>query len=241
MPIPTILDQQAHPGRGILPAVLLLVVATLAIVAPVAIFFRPDNVDPQVSATLPYIRAVQQQTTTGTAINDRPVGEKFLVQTRGTRAINDSLAAEDQFLALSVRLSTLQDATTRMQDNMTRMILRDNADLAQQLRAIQTRMAQDNALVAEQLMALTQMMARRPGVLAMGSDEPERRQATTGSTATAPAAMRSRPAHRKDQARLRADGSSGAAGRSRASPAPTARSPATPPPPPPPPWGDRLF
>jgi septal ring factor EnvC (AmiA/AmiB activator) len=164
-------DQQAHLGRGILPAVLLSVVATLAVVAPLAIFFRPDNIDPQVSATLQYIRAGQQQTTSGIeAINDRPAAEKLLAQTRGTKAINNSLAAEHQFIALSARLSTLQDAMTRM--------LRDNADLAQQLRATQTQMAQDNALVAEQLKALTQIMARRPGVLAKGSDEGERRRRT---------------------------------------------------------------
>jgi len=46
MPIPTIRDQQAQLGRGILPAVLLSVVATLAVIAPLAIFFRPDNIDP---------------------------------------------------------------------------------------------------------------------------------------------------------------------------------------------------
>src|ERR1700745_3126187 len=126
MPIPTIRDQQAQLGRGILPAVLLSVVATLAVIAPLAIFFRPDNIDPQVSATLQYIRAGQQQTTSGIeAINDRPAAAKLLAQTRGTKAINNSLAAEDQFIALSARLSTLQDAMTRM--------LRDNADLAQQL------------------------------------------------------------------------------------------------------------
>ena len=171
MPIPTMHGQQAHPGRGGFPAVLLLVVATLAVIAPVAIFFRPDSVDPQVSATLQYIQAGQQQTTSGTeATNDRPAAEKFLAQTRGTKAINNSLAAEDQFIALSARLSTLQDAMTR--------ILRDNADLAEQLRATQTQMAQDNALVAEQLKALTQMMARRPGVLTNGSDEGERRRRT---------------------------------------------------------------
>jgi len=220
MPIPTIRDQQAQLGRGILPAVLLSVVATLAVIAPLAIFFRPDNIDPQVSATLQYIRAGQQQTTSGIeAINERSTAEKFLAQTRGTKAINNSLAAEDQFIALSARLSTLQDAMTR--------ILRD---LAEQLRATQTQMAQDNALVAEQLTALTQIVARRPGVLAMGSEERERRSATTGSTAAAPAATRSRTAHRKDQARLRADGSSGAAASSRASPAATARSPSPLPP-----------
>ena len=154
-----------------MPALVLSVVATLAVIAPVALFFRSDNVDPQVSATLPYIRAGQQQTTTGIAINDRPAAEKFLAQTRGTKAINGSLAAEDQFIALSARLSTLQDAMTR--------ILRDNADLAERLRATQTQMAQDNASVAEQLKALTQMMARRPGVLAMGSEERERSHRTT--------------------------------------------------------------
>jgi len=155
-------DQQAHLGRGILPAVLLSVVATLAVVAPLAIFFRPDNIDPQARA---------QETTIGIeAIKDRPAAEKFLAQTRGTKAINNSLAAEGQFIALSARLSTLQDAMTR--------ILRDNADLAEQLRATQTQMAQDNAMVAEQLKALTQMMARRAGVLAKGSDEGERRRRT---------------------------------------------------------------
>jgi hypothetical protein len=212
MPISTIRDQQARSGRGILPAVLLSVVATLTVIAPIALFFRPDTVDPQVSATLQYIRAGQQQTTSGTeAINDRPAAEKLLAQTRGTKAINVSLAAEDQFIALSARLSTLQDAMTRIQ-----------RDLAEQLRATQTQMAQDNALVAEQLKALTQMMAGRAGVLAMGSEERERRRAKNGSTATAPAATRSRTAHRKDQARLRADRSSGAAGRSPASSGPTA-------------------
>lgn len=213
MPIPTSRDKQAHLGWGKLSAAVLSAVATLVVIALVAIFFWPDNVDPQVSGTLH--RAGQQQTTTGiAAINDR-AAERFLAQTRGIKAIN-SLLAEDQFLALSDRLSTLQDAMTR--------IRRDNADLAEQLRATQTQMAQDNALVAEQLKALTQMIAH-PAVLAMGFEERERRQVTTGSTATAPAAARSRPAHRKDQVRLRADESSGAAGRSRASPAPPTAAP----------------
>ena len=200
MSIPTVRDQHAHLG-GVLS-----VVAALAVAAPVAILFWPDNIDPQVSATLQNIRAGQKQTTSGIgAINDRP----------------------DLFIALSTRLSTLQDAMTR--------ILRDNAALAEQLKAAQTQitqMAQNNASVAEQLKALTQMMAHRAPVLAMGSDERERRPATTGSNATSPAATRSRTAYRSDQARLRVDGGSGAAGRSRASPAPTARlpSPQLPPP-----------
>jgi hypothetical protein len=48
-------------------------------------------------------------------------------------------------------------------------ILRDNAALAEQLRATQTQMAQDNALVAEQLNALMQMMAR-------GNEKPQHRR-----------------------------------------------------------------
>jgi hypothetical protein len=144
MPIPRIRHQQAHLGRGRLPAVLLSVFATLAVITPAAIFFWPDNNDPRrVRATF------RQQTTSGIeGINDRPAAEKFLAQTRGTKATNDSLAAEDQLIALSARLSTLQEAMTR--------ILRDNAGLAQQLRATQAQMAQDNASVAEQLKALTQ-------------------------------------------------------------------------------------
>jgi hypothetical protein len=88
---------------------------------------------------LQYLRAGQQQTTSRIeAINDR------LTQTSGPKAINDSSAAEDQFIALSARLSALQNAMMR--------ILRDNAELAGQLKATQAQMAQDNASVAEQLM-----------------------------------------------------------------------------------------
>jgi len=209
MPISTIRDQQARVFRRLLPAVLLSVVVILAVVAPAAISLWLRGIDPQVDAKLQNIQAGQQQTTSGIEpINDRP-------------------AAEGQFIVLSARLSTLQDAMTR--------ILRDNAALAEQLKAAQTQitqMAQNNASVAEQLKALTQMMAHRAPVLAMGSDERERRPATTGSNATSPAATRSRTAYRSDQARLRVDGGSGAAGRSRASPAPTARlpSPQLPPP-----------
>jgi hypothetical protein len=206
-------------SSGWVSGVLLSAVA-LAAIAVVAIFFWPgwpdNNLILQISATLRDIRADQKQTTSAIeAINDRPAAEKFLAQTRGTKATNDSLAAEDQFMALSARLSTLQEANTQ--------ILRDNAGLAEQLRTIQTQMAQDNVLIAERLKALTQtQMAARPGVVAMGSEERERRPVTTGSTATTPAATRSQTAHQKNRSRLRPDGSSGAA---RASPALTARSP----------------
>ena len=173
MPISINRDQQARVFRHMLPAMLLSVVVILAAIAPVAISFLLHDIDPQVDATLQYTRSGQQQTTSGTeATNDRP-------------------AAESQFIVLSARLSALQDAMTP--------ILRDNAALAEQLRATQTQiteiardkaavaeqlkatqtqitqMAQDNASVAEQLKALTQVMARRAPVLAMGSDERERR------------------------------------------------------------------
>ena len=64
-------------------------------------------------------------------------------------------------MALSARLSALQDAVARMQ--------RDNAELAEQVRAIQKQMAQDHALVAEQLNALMQMVAR-------GNEKPQHRR-----------------------------------------------------------------
>jgi hypothetical protein len=101
----------------------------LSVVALAAIWSRWS--DPQVSATLRDIQAAQQQTTSG------------------TKEINDSNVAEDQFIALSERLSTLQDTRTRMQDAMTR-ILQDNAELAERPKETQAQMAQDNASVAEQ-------------------------------------------------------------------------------------------
>ena len=56
---------------GGLPAVLFSVVAALAAVAAVAIFFWPNDIDPEVRATLRYVGAGQQQTTSGIkAIND---------------------------------------------------------------------------------------------------------------------------------------------------------------------------
>jgi chromosome segregation ATPase len=192
MPLPTIRGQQAHRGR----AILLSAIATLAVIAPVAaIFFRSD---PQASDTLQYIRTdqhQQQQRTSGQeAISDRFTAEKYFAQTRGTKATDNSLAAEDQIKVLSARLSTLQESMTR--------ILRDNAALAEQLRATQTQMAQDKASVAEQLKALMDMMSRRSGILAKGSDseEQERRPATVGSTATASAAARTQTAHRRYRA-----------------------------------------
>jgi septal ring factor EnvC (AmiA/AmiB activator) len=152
MSIPTFHHKEADLKRawGALPAVLLSVVAALAAVAAVAVFFWPNDIDPEVRATLRYVGAGQQQTTSAIkAINDSLAAER--------KAINDSLAAErrdlkmlsDQFLALAARQSTLQDDATR--------ILRNNAELAERLKATQTQMAQDNASVAEQLKALTQM------------------------------------------------------------------------------------
>jgi hypothetical protein len=194
MPISIIRDQEERVFRRMLPAVLLSVVVILAVIAPVPISFWLNDIDPQVDAKLQYVRADQQQTTSRTeATNDRP-------------------AAEAQFIVLSARLTTLQDAMTRiLRDNaalaeqlkatQTQIteIAQDKAVLAEQLRAAQiqitqmspenatlaeqlkatqaqiTQMAQNNASVAEQLKTLTQIMAHRAPVLAMGSDERERR------------------------------------------------------------------
>jgi len=137
--IPTFHQADLKRAWGGLPAALLSVVAALAAAAAVVVFFWPNDIGPGVRATLQYVGAGQQQTTSG------------------IEAINDSLAAErrdlkmlsDQFLALAARQSTLQDDATR--------ILRNNAELAERLKATETQMAQDNASVAEQLKALTQM------------------------------------------------------------------------------------
>jgi septal ring factor EnvC (AmiA/AmiB activator) len=161
MPIPPLHEQQARLGRarGGWPEVPFSVVAALAAIAALAVFFWFGNSDPQVSATLREIWAGQQEATIGIeAINDRLAAERsdlkmlsdqFLTQTSGKKAINNSPAAEDQIVALAARLTTLQNAVTR--------ILRDNAEIAERLKETQAQMAQDNASVAEQLKALTQM------------------------------------------------------------------------------------
>jgi len=157
MPIPPLHEQQARLGRarGGWPEVPFSVVAALAAIAALAVFFWFGNSDPQVSATLREIWAGQQETTTGidattnrldAARRDlKTLPDQFLAQSRGKRAINDSPAAEE----LAPRLTALQNATTR--------ILRDNAEIAERLKETQAQMAQDNASVAEQLKALTQM------------------------------------------------------------------------------------
>jgi hypothetical protein len=132
-------------ARGGSPEVSLSVIATLGAIAAVAIFFWFGNIDPQVSATLRDIRAVQQQITNGIeTINDRLAADRLdlkmlsdrLAQTRGTKAINDSRTAEDQFVALEARLSALQSGMAR--------ILRDNAELSEQLKMTQAQMALGN-------------------------------------------------------------------------------------------------
>jgi septal ring factor EnvC (AmiA/AmiB activator) len=138
-----------------------VVVATLAVIAAVAIYWFGT----QANATLGEIWASQQVTTVEIeAINDRldaerrDLSDQFSSQTSGKNAINDSLAAErddlkrltDQFKELAARLTALQDAMTR--------IPRDNAEIAERLKETQAQMAQDNGSVAEQLNALTQMV-----------------------------------------------------------------------------------
>ena len=166
MSIPTFHQGELKRAWGGWPSALLSVVAALAAAAAVVVFFWPNDIGPGVRATLQYVGAGQQQTTSGIkaindslaaehkAINDslaaerrdlKTLSDQFLAQTRGKRAINDSPAAEE----LAPRLTALQNATTR--------ILRDNAEIAERLKETQAQMAQDNASVAEQLKALTQM------------------------------------------------------------------------------------
>ena len=138
--MPILVGQRAHldRARGGLPGVL-LAVATLATIAAVGMSFWlgwPDNHN---DPTLREIWAGQQETTTGIdAINNRLDAER-----------RDLKMLSDQFLALAARQSTLQGDATR--------ILRNNAELAERLKATETQMAQENASVAEQLKALTQM------------------------------------------------------------------------------------
>ena len=71
MSIPTFHQADLKRAWGGLPAALLSVVAALAAVAAVAVFFWPNDIDPEVRATLRYVGAGQQQTTSGIkAIND---------------------------------------------------------------------------------------------------------------------------------------------------------------------------
>lgn len=134
-------NEVAHTRRawGRFSAVLLSVVAALAVIVPATILFWPDGTDPEVRATLQFIGAGQQQTTNGiTAISDSLAAER-----------GDLKKLSDQFTALSARVSTLQEAMTRIQ--------RDNAELAEQLKVTQTQMVQENVSVTEQLNGLTQM------------------------------------------------------------------------------------
>ena len=102
----------------------LSVIAALIVIAVVVVFFWSDTND----------RAGQNTTSEIRAINDSLEAER-----------RDLKMRSDQFLALASRLSALQEDTT--------LILRNNAELAERLKATQTQMAQDNALVAEQLKA----------------------------------------------------------------------------------------
>ena len=123
--------------------------------------------DPQVTQTLQYIGASQQRTTSG------------------IKAINESLTAEQAHLnMLSEQLSALVEHLNTVENSGTQ-ILRDNAKLAEQLKATQAQMADDNASVAEQLKDLTQMardnasaaerlkesQEQMAGVIAKGSEE----------------------------------------------------------------------
>ena len=134
--------EQAVPKQASngLSMVLLSVIAALVAIADLAIFFWPDNVDPEVRAALRFIGAAQQQTTSG------------------VEAISNSLAAEQRSLkTLSDKLFVLAAGLSRLQGDATQ-ILQKNTELAERLDATQTQMAEDNALAAGQLKALTQMV-----------------------------------------------------------------------------------
>jgi hypothetical protein len=119
---------------------LLSVIAALVAIADLAIFFWPDNVDPEVRAALRYVGAAQQQTTSG------------------VEAISNSLAAEQRSLkVLSDKLFVLTTGLSKLQGDATQ-ILQKNTELVERLDATQTQMAEDNALSAGQLKALTQMV-----------------------------------------------------------------------------------
>ncbi len=91
-------------------------------------------------------------------------------QPREIRAIKDGLANQrrdikvlfDQFSALTARLSVLQEDTTT--------ILRNTAELAEQVRATQTQMAQDNAKAVEQLKAVAQQARDHASAIAQTKD-----------------------------------------------------------------------
>jgi septal ring factor EnvC (AmiA/AmiB activator) len=173
MRIPTLNDEETHhPGRtggGI------LAVVAVSVIVLAALFFWPEPIaapvtDPEVIKSLQYIGESQQRTISG------------------LKAINESLTTEhahlnmlsDQFSALEERLKMLESSGTQ--------ILRDNAKLAEQLKATQAQMAEDNASVAEQLKNLGQTAlagasateqlkaGQEPmaGVIAKVSEEPPR-------------------------------------------------------------------
>jgi septal ring factor EnvC (AmiA/AmiB activator) len=171
MRIPILNDEETHhPGRtggGI------LAVVAVSVIVLSALFFWPESTatrvtDPEVIKSLQYIGESEQRTMSG------------------IKAINENLRTEhahldmlsDQFSALEERLKTLENSGTQ--------ILRDNAKLAEQLKATQAQMAEDNASVAEQLKDLQMALAsasaaERPegqepmaGVIAKTSEEPLR-------------------------------------------------------------------
>ena len=171
MRTPALYSEKTHhlrrAGVGVLTWLVAVLVIGFAVVFILSELISAPVIDPQVAQTLQYLGASQQRTTSG------------------IKAINESLTAEQTYLnMLSNQLSALVEHLNAVENSGTQ-ILRDNAKLAEQLKATQSRMADDNASVAEQLKDLTQLardnasaaerlkesQEQMAGVIAKGSDE----------------------------------------------------------------------
>jgi septal ring factor EnvC (AmiA/AmiB activator) len=125
------------------------VMPTLAVVSIIAVmgafFFWPDSTstpappDPEVLKALQFIGASQPRTQSG------------------IKAINDNIAAEHARLSMmSDQIAALVDRLKAL-ESIAPQILRDNANLAEQLKATQNQITQENASLAEQLKDLTKL------------------------------------------------------------------------------------
>jgi septal ring factor EnvC (AmiA/AmiB activator) len=144
MPAPTLYNEKIQPswrtGGNVVTA---LAVVTALVMA--AFFFWPDSTststtgDQEVLKALQFIGASQPRTLSG------------------IKSINDSIAAEHARLSmLSDQMAVLVEHL-KVVESTSPQILRDNATLAEQLKATQAQLAQDNASVAQQLKDLTKL------------------------------------------------------------------------------------
>ena len=124
------------------------VTALFALIAAAVAFLWFVSDEPQVTAAS---RAIQTATGDIRAIKDGLANQR-----------RDIKVLFDQFSALTARLSVLQEDTTT--------ILRNTAELAEQVRATQTQMAQDNAKAVEQLKAVAQQARDHASAIAQTKD-----------------------------------------------------------------------